>query len=102
MNAFFDAFKAIGVRPENAHSYAWDATRVAIKALREVPANPTAAQVRDAIEQTHSYAGVNVMMDFRDGSQRGTPITAVVMIEWSPSADKFIPVSKPGGYPLTK
>jgi branched-chain amino acid transport system substrate-binding protein len=102
MEAFFAAFAAIGVKPEAAHSFAWDATRVAINALRHLGPNPTAAQLRDAIEQTHSYAGINTVMDFRDGSQRGTPITAVVMIEWSPSADKFIPVSSPGGMPLTK
>jgi branched-chain amino acid transport system substrate-binding protein len=102
MQAFFAAFAAIGTRPEAAHSFAWDATRVAINALRRLGPNPTATQLRDAIEQTHSYAGINTIMDFRDGSQRGTPITAVVMIEWSPSADKFIPVSRPGGMPLVK
>jgi branched-chain amino acid transport system substrate-binding protein len=102
MEAFFGAFAAIGVKPEAAHSFAWDATRVAINALRRLGPNPTATQLRDAIEQTHSYAGINSVMDFRDGSQRGTPITAVVMIEWSPTADKFIPVSSPGGMPLKK
>jgi branched-chain amino acid transport system substrate-binding protein len=102
MEAFFAAFAAIGVKPEAAHSFAWDATRVAINALRHLGPNPTATQLRDAIEQTHGYAGINTIMDFRDGSQRGTPISAVVMIEWSPSADKFIPVSKPGGSPLAK
>ena len=84
------------------HSFAWDATRVAINALRHLGPNPTSTQLRDAIEQTHSYAGINSLMDFRDGSQRGTPITAVVMIEWSQSADKFVPVSSPGGMPLKK
>jgi branched-chain amino acid transport system substrate-binding protein len=102
MEAFFSAFAAIGVKPEAAHSFAWDATRVAINALRHLGPNPTSTQLRDAIEQTHSYAGINSVMDFRDGSQRGTPITAVVMIEWSPAADKFIPVSSPGGMPLKK
>ncbi len=103
MNSFFAGFRAIGIAsPEAAHSYAWDASRVAIAALRKLPPNPTSLQLKDAIEETHSYAGINTMMDFRDGSQRGTPITAVVMIQWSPSADKFLPISKPGGYPLDK
>ena len=103
MNSFFAGFRAIGIAsPEAAHSYAWDASRVAIAALRKLPPNPTSLQLKDAIEQTHSYAGINTMMDFRDGSQRGTPITAVVMITWSPSQDKFLPISKPGGYPLDK
>jgi branched-chain amino acid transport system substrate-binding protein len=102
MKSFFAAFAAINVPPEAAHSFAWDATRVAINALRHLGENPTATQLRDAIEQTHDFPGINTIMDFRDGSQRGTPITAVVMIEWSPSADKFVPVSKPGGMPLAK
>jgi hypothetical protein len=58
--------------------------------------------VRDAIEQTHGISGINSLLDYRDGSQRGVPITAVVVIRWDGAKDTFEPVSQPGGVPLKK
>lgn len=101
--AFFGALAAEKISPpEVSHSLAWDPTMVVIKALRKLPANATAAQLRAVIEQTHGIAGVNSMLDYRDGSQRGVPITAVVVIRWDGAKDTFVPVSNPGGVPLKK
>ena len=99
---FFDALAKDNVTPEVAHSLAWDPARVVIAALRKLPPNPTAAQVRDEIEQTHSFAGINSIIDYRDGSQRGVPISALVVIQWDPAKEAFVPVSRAGGLPLKK
>jgi branched-chain amino acid transport system substrate-binding protein len=101
--AMFEGLKDGGITtPEVSHTLAWDPTMVVINTLRKLPPNPTAMQVRDAIEQTHSIAGVNSMLDYRDGSQRGVPISAVVIIRWDGAKDTFVPVSAPGGYALKK
>jgi branched-chain amino acid transport system substrate-binding protein len=100
---FFSALAAANIAsPEVSHSLAWDPTRVVINVLRGLGANPTAMQVRDAIEQTHGIAGVNSLVDYRDGSQRGIPISAVVIIRWDGAKETFVPVSAPGGLLLKK
>ena len=99
----FAAFKEAGIAtPEVSHTLAWDPTMIVVNILRRLPPNATAAQLRDAIEQTHSIAGVNSMIDYRDGSQRGVPISAVVIIRWDGANDTFVPVSAPGGLALKK
>jgi hypothetical protein len=101
--AMFSALAAANIAtPEVSHTLAWDPTMVVVNALRKLPANPTAQQLRDAIEQTHSIAGVNSILDYRDGSQRGVPISAVVIIRWDGANDTFVPVSAPGGVALKK
>jgi hypothetical protein len=81
-------------------SFAWDPARVVINVLRHLGPNPTAAQVREGIEQTHGISGINSILDYRDNSQRGVPISAVVIIRWDGAKDTFVPVSQPGGMPL--
>jgi len=101
--AFFEALAAAKVtNPEVSHSLAWDPTLVVINTLRKLPANATAMQLRDAIEQTHGITGVNSIIDYRDGSQRGVPISAVVIIRWDGTKETFAPVSGPGGFRLKK
>jgi branched-chain amino acid transport system substrate-binding protein len=97
---FFDASAAQNVVPEVNNAFAWDPTRVVINALRHLPPNPTAVQLRDAMEQTHDFPGVFGMLDYRDGNQRGVSINSVVIVEWDAGKGTFIPVSKPGGMPL--
>jgi branched-chain amino acid transport system substrate-binding protein len=101
--AFFAALAAQGVSPpEVSHSLAYDSAKVVIDALRTLPPDPTAVQLRDAIEQTHGVSGVSSLLDYRDGGQRGIPISAVVIIRWDGAKETFVPVSKPGGAYLTK
>jgi branched-chain amino acid transport system substrate-binding protein len=100
---FFAALAAAKIdSPEVSHTFAWDGARVVINVLRHLGPNPTAMQVRDAIEQTHGISGVDSLLDFRDGSQRGVPISAVVVIRWNGAKETFEPVSQPGGLPLKK
>jgi branched-chain amino acid transport system substrate-binding protein len=100
---FFAGLAAAGIpTAEVSHTFGWDPGRVVINVLRHLPPNPTAMQVRDAIEQTHGISGINSLLDYRDGSQRGVPITAVVVIRWNGAKETFEPVSQPGGVPLKK
>jgi branched-chain amino acid transport system substrate-binding protein len=98
--AFYDALGEMGKSPEVNDSFAWDSARVVLEALRHLGPQPTAVQVRDYLEQLHGFAGVNAVMDYRDGNQRGVPISAIVVLRWDPVKTAFVPVSKPGGFPL--
>jgi hypothetical protein len=82
--AFFDGLAAAKIpTPEVNMAFAWDPGRVVINVLRHLGPAPTAAQVKDAIEATHGISGINSLLDYRDMSQRGVPIGAVVVIRWN-------------------
>src|ERR1700733_13160623 len=68
---FYQAFGAIGVKPDVSHSFSWDPALIAVDALRHVGTNATPEAVRAYIEGLHGWAGINGLYDFRDGSQRG-------------------------------
>jgi branched-chain amino acid transport system substrate-binding protein len=94
---FFGALKAAGLRPDAANVTAWDPVMISMDALRHAGDNPTAQQIHTYIEGLHSFAGVNGIYDFRDGSQRGISSGAVVVDRWDVTKQTFIVVSKPGG-----
>jgi branched-chain amino acid transport system substrate-binding protein len=94
---FFTALKAAGLRPDAANVTAWDPVMIAMEALRKAGPNPTAQQIHEYIEGLHSFAGVNGIYDFRDGSQRGISASAVVVDRWDVPKQTFVVVSKPGG-----
>jgi branched-chain amino acid transport system substrate-binding protein len=94
---FFGALKAAGMKPDAANVTAWDPVMISIDALRHLGATATPQQVHAYIEGLHSYAGVNGIYDFRDGSQRGISSSAVVVNRWDPVKQTFVVVSKPGG-----
>jgi branched-chain amino acid transport system substrate-binding protein len=94
---FFTALKAAGLRPDAANVTAWDPVMISIDALRHLGPNATPQQFHTYIEGLHSFAGVNGIYDFRDGSQRGITASAVVVNRWDPVKQTFIVVSKPGG-----
>ena len=73
---------------------------VVVSALRKFGPSMTAKQLHDYIENLHGFAGTNGILDFRDGSQRGSGLNEVVMVRWDPAKDDWIPVSEPGGMPL--
>jgi branched-chain amino acid transport system substrate-binding protein len=94
---FFTALKTAGLRPDAANVTAWDPVMIAMDALRHTGPNPTAQQIHAYIEGLHSFAGVNGIYDFRDGSQRGISASAVVVDRWDVAKQTFVVVSKPGG-----
>jgi branched-chain amino acid transport system substrate-binding protein len=95
----YDAFTAAGTRPEVNQSFAWDPARVVIDALRHVGPNPTPARVKAYIEALYDYPGINGLMDYRNGNQRGLTSDAIVVIRWYPEKQVFLTVSGPGGTP---
>jgi branched-chain amino acid transport system substrate-binding protein len=96
---FYSSLAALGVtNPDGTYSSNWDATRVAIDALRHVGPNPTAEQIRAYIATLHGFAGINGIMDFRDGLQRGYKDNAGLVVQWDAAKKRFVAVSLPGGY----
>ena len=97
--AFYSALAAVGVtNPDGTYSSNWDATRVAVDALRHLGPTPTAEQIRSYIANLHDFAGINGIMDFRDGQQRGYKDNAGLVVQWNATTKTFDPVSQPGGY----
>ena len=99
-NQFYSALRAKGIEPDLLYSIAWDPVMVVVDALRHVGTDASAKQVHDYIEQLHSFPGINGIIDFRDGGQRGLTASAALIVRWNPTTKEWIPVSKPGGSPL--
>jgi branched-chain amino acid transport system substrate-binding protein len=95
--AYFDAFKAAGVRPNIASTLAWDPASLVIDGLKKIGTDATADQLNDYIQHLNGWAGINGIYDFRDGSQRGIGIDGVIVDRWDAAKDDFVPVSKAGG-----
>jgi branched-chain amino acid transport system substrate-binding protein len=100
-NVFFDALRAEGVaRPDFGSAVVWDPAWVVVSALRKFGPAMTAAQLHEYMENLHGFAGINGIMDFRDGKQRGLGLNATLIVRWDASRDDWVPVSEPGGIPL--
>jgi branched-chain amino acid transport system substrate-binding protein len=97
---FFSSFGAVGVKPDVAHSFSWDPALIVVDALRHAGLDATPDAIRAYIEGLHSWAGINGLYDFRDGSQRGLAENTAIVIRWNGSNATFAGVSKPGGAPL--
>jgi branched-chain amino acid transport system substrate-binding protein len=97
---FFKQLTAAGVKPDAGLSQAWDVGLVVVDALRHVGPAGTPDQFRDYIEQLHGLAGSSAVLDFRDGSQRGIPGSAIVIARWEPQSQVWVAVSEPGGKPV--
>jgi branched-chain amino acid transport system substrate-binding protein len=96
-NAFTGAFRTMGVTPDVAGGSAWDATLVAISALRTLGTNATPRAVRDYIENLHDFPGIDGLMDFRGGNQRGLNADAALIVRWDAGRKQFVAVTAPGG-----
>jgi branched-chain amino acid transport system substrate-binding protein len=95
--AYFDAFKAAGVRPNLASTLAWDPAMLVIDGFKKLGLDATAEQLNDYIQHTKGWIGINGSYDYTDGSQRGIGIDGVVIDRWDSAKDDFVVVSKPGG-----
>ena len=98
---FYTALRAEGVdKPDFITATSWDPAWVIVSALRTFGPTMTAAQLHGYIEGLHGMAGVNGVLDFRDGKQRGLGINATLIVRWDGVRDDWVPVSAPGGIPL--
>jgi branched-chain amino acid transport system substrate-binding protein len=100
MQNFVKLLTAAGVKPDGGYSQAWDVGLVVVDALRHVGPAATPDQVRDYIEGLHGLQGSTAVLDFRDGSQRGIPASAVIIARWNQQTNAWDAVSGPGGKPL--
>jgi branched-chain amino acid transport system substrate-binding protein len=94
---YFDAFKTIGVKPNLAHTLAWDPTMLVLDGLRKLGPDASAEALNDFIQHQSAWVGINGVYNFTTGSQRGLGIDAVVIDRWDPSKGDFVVVSKSGG-----
>jgi branched-chain amino acid transport system substrate-binding protein len=96
VNAYLDAFKAIGVRPDQGHLFVWDPILIIVEALNKLGPNATPAQIRDYITAYHGV-GVFGQYDYHTTPQRGVGVDSVIMVRWSPEKNTWVGVSKAGG-----
>jgi branched-chain amino acid transport system substrate-binding protein len=88
---FINALKTVGVqRVDLTYTYSWDAAMIAVEALRHLGTNATAEQIRNYIENLHGYAGINGIMDYRDGQQRGLQAYATAIVAWDKAKNDFV------------
>jgi branched-chain amino acid transport system substrate-binding protein len=95
--AYFEAFKAAGVRPNLASTLAWDPASLIIDALKKLGPDVTTDQLNDYIQHLNGWVGINGVYNFTDGSQRGIGIDGVVIDRWDAGKGDFVVISKPGG-----
>ena len=95
--AYFDAFKAMNLKPNIANTLSWDPAMIVIDAFRAKGVDASAAQINDYLQHLNRWTGINGVYDFRAVPQRGVGIDAVVIDRWLPATKDFAVVSKPGG-----
>jgi branched-chain amino acid transport system substrate-binding protein len=99
VSAYLDAFKSIGVRPDQGHLFVWDPILILVDALNKLGPNATATQIRDYITAYHG-TGVFGPYNFQSAPQRGIGLDSVIMVRWSPDKDTWVGVSRSGGEAL--
>jgi branched-chain amino acid transport system substrate-binding protein len=98
---YFKAMASVGIaKPDVLAAQAWNPTSVVVDALRKLPENASAQQVHDYIERLQGYPGINGLMNYRDGSQRGESPESALIVRYDADGPAFVAVSKPGGMPL--
>ena len=94
---YFDAFKAAGIRPNIAHTLAWDPAMLVLDGFRKVGLDASAEQLNEWIQHQNGWVGINGVYNYTNGSQRGLGIDDVVIDRWDPAKNDFVAVSKGGG-----
>jgi branched-chain amino acid transport system substrate-binding protein len=90
LTVYFNAFKAIGVKPDMGQDVAWDPGLIVVQALRALGPDAKASQIHDYIENLHDFAGANGYYDFRTGDQRGLNPNDTVMAVWDPAKNTWV------------
>lgn len=95
---FHRVLHAAGLPSDGAYASDWDITMVVIDALRHLPPNPSAEQIRNYISHIDHFVGPNGIYDFRFGNQSGAGQTIFVLVHWDPQTNRFVSSSTPGGH----
>jgi branched-chain amino acid transport system substrate-binding protein len=98
--AYFATFAALGVRPDFGQALAWDATLIALEALKRTGPAATSTQLRDAIGRLNGWTGICGPYDFVKYPQRGLGPDAAIIYRWDGARNEFAVISKPAGEPL--
>jgi branched-chain amino acid transport system substrate-binding protein len=98
-NSYFDALRDVGVKPEYIQSVAYDPALLVVAALRALGPNPTAARIRDYINNQSSWAGVSGRYNFKATPQRGLGTGQIFVARWDPAQNNWTAASKSGGDP---
>jgi branched-chain amino acid transport system substrate-binding protein len=96
---FFEMFAKAKIKPDGGYANGYDMTIIAIDALKHVPADATAEQVKTYLSHMQAFPGANAVYDFRFG-QRGSTQNGFEIARLNAAKTDFEPVSKPGGAPL--
>jgi len=101
IDQFYEAMKAENVlRPDVSEAIGWDSLRIVVEGFRKLGFDPTAAQLRDYINNTRHWDGVIGVFDYQAQPQRGVLPQWCLMVRWDPNGSRFVAVSKLGGDPL--
>ena len=99
---FYAALAAADIKPDNQAATSWDPANILIGALRKLGTKATAEQVRAYIASQTDLPGINGIYNFKAVPQRGLTVANAVVTRWDAAALTWIPVSLPGGAPLSK
>jgi branched-chain amino acid transport system substrate-binding protein len=97
---FYKAFEDNGTQPDISSELGWEPAMLVIETLKKLGTGASAVQLRAALAQTKSYAGVNGVYDFTVTPQRGLDVSDAVVTRWAPAKNLWEIVSKPTGLPL--
>ena len=97
--SFQSAVSAAGGTPGLGWGLAWDPASLLIGALQKLGPNATSDQILKYMESLHNVAGVIGLYNTSTSNHRGLSTSAVYLASWNGS--KFIPVTGPGGVPLS-
>lgn len=96
-NIYFKAFKDAGIRGDFGATLIWDPAMLIVNALRAVGPDASAEKLHEWILNQHSWAGIDGIYDFADGSQRGIGLNAMIVYRWDAPSNSFVVSSRAGG-----
>ena len=99
---YYDLFREAGLVPDTGDEVTWDATMIAVAALRHTGPDPTAGKIRDYIAHLQGFPGISGVYDFVKYPQRGLGADSPVVVRWDPAHTLFRAVSQPGGAPIAR
>lgn len=87
---FQRAFSDAGIRPEQGHILAWDATFFSIAGLRKLGPGATASQLQAYLDGLRGAKGAVGSYNFVQYPQRGLGIESVVIVRWDPAKGTWV------------
>jgi branched-chain amino acid transport system substrate-binding protein len=98
----YATYAAAGIKIDAASVGAWDPAMLLVGALRHLPPDSPAAEVRTYLSTLQNAAGVQGLYDFTRQPQRGLDLSDIVVTRWTGATGRWELVSKPGGMPLER